>query len=49
MSHKIQSGIITFEELEFCREPVGTLILKYHMLATIKIIGFDHDWLRLGT
>jgi hypothetical protein len=43
MSHKIQYGIIAFEELKFRRELVGTFILRYHRLVVIKIIGFDHD------
>jgi hypothetical protein len=49
MSHIIQYGITAFEELEFHREHVGTLILRYHRLDAIRIIGFDPNWLRLGT
>jgi hypothetical protein len=30
MSHRIQYGITVLEELEFCRELVGTLILRCH-------------------
>jgi hypothetical protein len=49
MNHRVQFGIIVFDELEFHIEPIGTLILRCHRLAIIKIIGFDPNWQRLGT
>jgi hypothetical protein len=49
MSSKNQSGILSFDEIAFPREPsVGTMVIRITGFTFIIIIGFDRKITKVG-
>jgi hypothetical protein len=49
MSSKNQSGILSFDEIAFPKEPsVGTMVIRITRFTFIIIIGFDPNITKVG-